>query len=74
MRISLINIDLDFYEPTKVALDCLYSHVSRGGVVILDDYGSFQGANNAIDEFFGDKSEPVRKLPFAGTPSYIIKP
>lgn len=73
LKISLLNIDVDFYEPTKAALDHLYDHVSPGGVIILDDYGSFQGANKAIDPFLKKTGLRIRKLPFAGTPCYVIK-
>ncbi len=72
-RISLINIDVDFRSATKTVLDCLYDHVSPGGVIILDDYGSFAGANEAIEEFLSAKGQRIRKLPFAATPSYVVK-
>lgn len=73
LKISLLNIDVDFYEPTKAALDCLYGRVSPRGVIILDDYGSFHGANKAIDAFLEKTGLRIRKLPFAGTPCYVVK-
>jgi hypothetical protein len=73
LKISLLNIDVDFYEPTKAALEHLYEHVSPRGVIILDDYGSFHGANKAIDAFLGKTGLRIRKLPFAGTPCYVVK-
>lgn len=75
LKISLLNIDVDLYEPTKVVLEVFFPHVVKNGVVILDDYGSFAGANKAIDEYFNENGlkEPILKLPFSNTPSYFIK-
>ena len=38
LRISLINIDFDTYSGTKAVLEILYNRVSRGGIIILDEY------------------------------------
>ena len=56
LKISLLNIDVDLYEATKVCLEELFPLVVRGGVVILDDYGVFAGANKAIDTFLRIKN------------------
>lgn len=73
LRISLLNVDVDLYGPTKAVLEHLYPHVSPGGVVILDDYGVFPGATLAIEEYFGDSLSTICKFPFAPTPSFIVK-
>jgi len=38
LRISLLNLDVDLYEPTLIALEHLYPRVVSGGVVIVDEY------------------------------------
>jgi Macrocin-O-methyltransferase (TylF) len=60
------------YEPVKVILEKLYDRVSNGGVIILDDYGTFAGTNKAVDDFFKNKAE-IKKFPFSNTISYIVK-
>jgi O-methyltransferase len=50
-RWALIRLDADTYEPTREALRCLYPRLSMGGYLIVDDYGSFEGARRAVDEF-----------------------
>lgn len=50
-RWALIRLDADTYEPTREALRCLYPNLSVGGYLIVDDYGSFEGARRAVDEF-----------------------
>ena len=34
----LLNLDVDLYEPTLIALEHLYPKVISGGVVIVDEY------------------------------------
>jgi len=72
LKISLLHIDVDLYEPSKIILEKLYSRVTKGGIIILDDYGAFAGTNKAVDDFFKDKVE-VKKLPYAHAISYIVK-
>ncbi len=72
LKISLLHIDVDLYEPVKEILEQLYDRVSTGGIIILDDYGTFAGTNKAVDDFFNNKAE-VKKLPFSNTISYIVK-
>jgi O-methyltransferase len=50
-RIALLRLDTDWYESTKHELENLFDIVSPGGIVILDDYGHWQGARKAVDEF-----------------------
>ena len=50
--ISLLRLDTDWYESTKLGLEILYPRLVVGGVCILDDYGHWQGARTAVDEYF----------------------
>jgi hypothetical protein len=70
-KISLLHIDVDLYEPTNVCLDKLYSRVVKGGIVILDDFGAFPGANKAIDDYFMDKDVKIKKLPYSHAISFV---
>ena len=71
MKISLLNLDVDTYEPTRVCLESLYPLMSLGGIMILDDYGVFPGANKAIDDFFAGRPERIVKLPYSHALSYV---
>jgi hypothetical protein len=51
-EIALLRLDTDWYESTKHELVHLYPRVSPGGVLILDDYGHYEGARRAVDEYF----------------------
>lgn len=73
LKISLLNLDTDIYEPAVVILKQLWPRIVRGGILILDDYGVFPGENKAVDDYFKDKNIKIHKFPFCMTPSYIIK-
>jgi hypothetical protein len=51
-RISLLRLDTDWYESTLHELTHLYPLLVSGGVLIIDDYGHWQGARKAVDEYF----------------------
>ena len=50
-QIAVLRLDGDWYESTKVCMEHLYPHVVEGGVVIIDDYGDWEGCKKAIDEY-----------------------
>jgi O-methyltransferase len=50
-KICVLRLDGDWYNSVKICLDKLYENVIDGGVIIIDDYGHFIGAKNAVDEF-----------------------
>jgi len=73
--ILLLHVDVDIYEPSKVIFECLWPKLVSGGVMILDDYGRWEGETQAFHEYFGDKAPEVQRLPFIeSTPVHVIKP
>ena len=54
-EISLLRLDTDFYESTKIELEKLYPLLTKGGILIVDDYGHWKGCKKAVNEFFRDK-------------------
>lgn len=51
-KISILRLDTDWYESTTHELKYLYPMLSTAGILILDDYGHWQGARKAVDEYF----------------------
>jgi predicted O-methyltransferase YrrM len=49
--IALLRLDTDWYESTRHELEHLFPRLSPGGVIIIDDYGHWQGARRATDEY-----------------------
>tara|TARA_Y100001970_G_C14150735_1_gene812556 strand:- start:565 stop:1329 length:765 start_codon:yes stop_codon:yes gene_type:complete len=54
-KISLLRLDTDFYDSIKKSLEILYPKLTKGGILIIDDYGHFKGAKIAVDNYFKDK-------------------
>ncbi len=54
-KISLLRLDTDWYESTKIELNLLYPKLSKGGILIIDDYNTWNGCKKAVDEYFKNK-------------------
>jgi O-methyltransferase len=57
--IALLRLDTDWYESTKHELVELYPNLCEGGVLIVDDYGHYEGARRAVDEYFAETGQRV---------------
>jgi hypothetical protein len=51
-KISILRLDTDWYESTKIEMEVLYPILVNDGVLIIDDYGHWVGAKKAVDEYF----------------------
>ncbi len=51
-KLALLRLDTDWYASTQMALQHFYPLLTPGGVLILDDYGHYQGQRQAVDEYF----------------------
>jgi len=56
-RICYLRLDTDFYTSTKASLEALYPLLESGGALVIDDYGWWQGAQRATDEYFATPPE-----------------
>ena len=60
-KIAVLRLDTDWYESTKAEMAVLYPLLENRGAFIVDDYGHWDGARRAIEEYF-DTSEHKRPL------------
>lgn len=51
MQVALLRLDTDWYSSTKHEMEYLYPVLQRHGVMIVDDYGCWQGSRKAVDEY-----------------------
>jgi len=65
-QIALLRIDTDWYESTRHELRHLYPRLSPGGILIIDDYGHWQGARKAVDEYFKDAPLFLHRIDYTG--------
>lgn len=50
--IAILRLDTEWYESTKRELEVMYPKMSIGGALIINDYGFWTGAREAVDEYF----------------------
>ena len=73
-HIALLRLDTDWYESTRHELHHLYPRLISRGVLIVDDYGHWQGARRAVDEYFRGVSQPVLLQRIDYTARLVLKP
>lgn len=77
VRFSLIHFDCDLYKPTRVALEYFWPILSRGGVMLFDEYSipDWPGETKAVDEFLVNHPQvKLKKFSWTNAPaSYLIK-
>jgi len=73
-RIALLYLDVDNYDGTLAILKNLYSKMSKGGIIVLDEYGlKGHGESEAVDKFFKDKKIKLQSFSWANSPTaYIV--
>jgi len=73
-QIALLRLDTDWYESTRHELEHLYPRLTAGGVLIVDDYGHWEGCRRAVDEYFGQMRPAPHLCRIDYTGRLAIKP
>ena len=62
--IALLRLDGDWYDSTRICLEHLYPLLSRGGIIILDDYFTWEGCSKATDEYRNNNGviNPIQRI------------
>ncbi len=71
-QIALLRLDTDWYESTRHELEHLYPRLTSGGVLIIDDYGHYAGARQAVDEYFAEAPVLLARVDY--TCRMVVKP
>lgn len=58
-KIALLRLDTDWYESTKHELNFLYPLLERNGILIIDDFGYWEGCKKAVLEYFNSLDKKV---------------
>lgn len=62
-KISILRLDGDWYESTKIPLDNFFDKIVNGGFVIVDDYATCFGSRKATDEFRAERGIETPLIP-----------
>jgi O-methyltransferase len=60
--IALLHLDCDLYESVKLCLEQLYDDVIKGGCIVIDDYGCWEGCQKAVNEFIERRNLKVELI------------
>jgi hypothetical protein len=73
-QVALLRLDTDWYASTKHELEHLYPRLAPGGVLIIDDYGHWQGARRAVDEYLAEQGVALLLNRVDATARIAVKP
>jgi len=73
-KISLLYLDLDLEKPTYESLTAFWPRVSKGGIVVFDEYAYHQWSEAlGVDKFVDENNLQVKILNFNAPTAYIQK-
>jgi hypothetical protein len=72
--VSMLYLDVDLYEPTKVMLETFVPKMPKGGIIVFDELNAkmFPGETVAVDEVLGLKNLSIKRFPFDSYVSYAV--
>jgi O-methyltransferase len=65
-EIAILRLDTDWYESTRHELTQLFPRLQPGGILIVDDYGHWNGCRQAVDEYFGRERPFMFSIDYTG--------
>jgi hypothetical protein len=72
--VAMLYLDVDLYEPTKVALETFLPRMPKGAIVAFDELNAkmFPGETSAVDEVLGLRNIAIKRYPFDSYVSYAV--
>jgi O-methyltransferase len=71
--IAILRLDGDWYDSTMQCLDSLYPKLIEGGVIIIDDYYTWEGCSKAVHDYLSKIKSSSQIRSFTGDVCYIVK-
>jgi O-methyltransferase len=68
----VLHLDADWFESTIICLNTLFEKVASGGVVIIDDYYTWDGCSRAVHEYLA-KTQATERISMLGHVCYLRK-
>jgi len=74
MRISLLHIDTDLYDPANISMIELWDCVVEGGAVFFHDYGDkkWPGIKKIVDRYTSQYNYPIYVFDFSKLSACVI--
>lgn len=71
--IAILRLDGDWYDSIMICMEYLFSKVVNGGIVLLDDYYTWDGCAKAVHDYLSKIKSPSRVYQWNNQVAYIIK-
>ena len=72
-KIAILRLDGDWYDSVFSCLENLFPKVVDGGLIIIDDYTTWDGCTKAVHDYLSKVKSPSRILQWKNLVSYIVK-
>jgi lipopolysaccharide transport system ATP-binding protein len=72
-QVALLHCDADWYESVFLVLNTFYDRIPKGGCIILDDFGYWEGCREAFYDFCRQRNEKPLLERIGSTQAYWIK-
>jgi hypothetical protein len=72
--VSLLYLDVDLYEPTKILLETFFPRMPKGAVIAFDELNAkmFPGETRAVEEVIGISKLRIERFSFDSYISYAV--
>jgi hypothetical protein len=58
--IAILRLDCDWFQSTMTCLESLWDHLADEGVILIDDYYTWDGCSKAVHQFLAQKQSSAR--------------
>ena len=72
-NIAILHLDGDWYDSTIVCLNYLFPKVLVGGLILIDDYLTWDGCSRAVHDFLSKNKRPEKIIHYKGNTTYLVK-
>lgn len=72
-KIAILRLDGDWYDSIMDSLKNLYPNVIQNGIIVLDDYGTWDGCTRAVHDFLSEIKSTSKILQWNNQIHYILK-
>ena len=72
--VSILRLDADWYASTRMCLEVFYPQVADGGLILIDDYYTWDGCARAVHDYLSEHKLAARIRCTDRDVAYIIKP
>ncbi|MCM1154902.1 MAG: hypothetical protein NC392_06010 [Roseburia sp.] len=71
-KFIFVSLDVDLYKPTLEGLRYFWSRMAENGIIVIDDYFSYEGVKKAVYDFMKEEKQTVRMLPVGDNNNIIL--